>query len=392
MKIDVFCEVEKAREVWGPNHEYQLLKETLAQAQLADKAGFDCWWEVEHHTALEMSYSSAPEVLLTAIAARTNRMRIGHSVVLAPFNHPIRIAERTATLDLISDGRLEVGLGRSTIPEWRLFNVDPEQTREQLQELMRALPGMWTSDSFSLDGKYLQVKNANLIPKPLQKPHPPMWQAATTQDSFVMAGQNGVGILGVTLMTPLETMAGLLKSYRDALKDCEPAGHYVNEQTGVFTFVHVAETTRKAIENGAGEAVAWYVNTINVFFELAELRKKNMEQIKKSQEAGAGLRGQIDAPAADEEMSPERKAALDLIQRMADGEQLHPEEVYEVLSKQDSVIIGDPETCRRKMAHYRDIGVDSLLCFQQVGALQHEHIMDSIRLTGEHIVPYFSPK
>src|SRR5438876_295686 len=124
MKIDLFYEVEKA-DMRGPNAEYQLYKETLAQAELADRAGYDCWWEVEHHGGVEISHSSAPDLILTAISQRTRRMRVGHAVVLTPhrFAHPIRIAERAATLDLLSDGRLELGFGRSTIPEWRLFQI-----------------------------------------------------------------------------------------------------------------------------------------------------------------------------------------------------------------------------------------------------------------------------
>src|SRR6185312_8556751 len=178
MKIDVFCEVEKAG-LDGPGAEHRLLKETIAQAQLADQAGFDCWWEVEHHSAVEMSYSSAPDLMLTAIAARTQRMRVGHSAVLAPhqFSHPIRIAERAATLDLLSDGRLELGFARSTTPEWRLFQIPPEDTRAQLEETMRMVPRMWTEERFTYESPNFSIQNTPIIPKPYQKPHPPMWQA-----------------------------------------------------------------------------------------------------------------------------------------------------------------------------------------------------------------------
>jgi alkanesulfonate monooxygenase SsuD/methylene tetrahydromethanopterin reductase-like flavin-dependent oxidoreductase (luciferase family) len=395
MKIDVFCEVEKARTEWGPNHEYQLLKETLAQAELADRVGFDCWWEVEHHTAVEMSYSAAPDMILTAIAQRTKRMRVGHSAVLAPHNfaHPIRIAERAATLDLLSDGRLELGFARSTAPEWRVFEIDPACARAEMQETMRMVPQMWLNEKFSWSSDHFQIKDAQIIPKPLQRPHPPLWQACSSPDSFMMAASNGVGALGVTLLTPLEGMAGLLQMYREGIKDCDPAGAYVNNQTGVFTFVHVAETTKKAIENGAAEAAAWYINTIVRFFELEEQLKAlegRVEEVTHSDPAGQGLRGAISAPGAEQ---PAGAAdAMQLIGRLARDEEVSGEEVYEILGSQDSIIIGDPETCRKKMAHYRDIGVDRLLCFQQVGALKHEDILDSIRLVGQHLVPYFSPK
>ncbi|MBN9494642.1 LLM class flavin-dependent oxidoreductase [bacterium] len=388
MKIDVFCEVEKAA-LEGPGGEHRLLKETLAQAQLADQAGFDCWWEVEHHGAVEMSYSSAPDLMLTAIAARTQRMRVGHSAVLAPhrFSHPIRIAERAATLDLLSDGRLEVGFARSTTPEWRLFQIPPEDTRAQLEETMRMVPRMWTEERFTYESPNFSINNAPIIPKPYQKPHPPMWQASSSPDSFAMAARCGVGALGVTLLTPIEGMAALLQTYRDAIKDAEPAGKFVNNQAGVFTFVHCAETTKKAIENGAAQAAAWYINTMVRFFELEQMMRDLEDRTKDV--AGSGLVGQIqsDTPPAEDD-----GGALRLIGRLAHGEDISGEEAYEILGKQDSIIIGDPETCLKKMKHYRDIGVDRLLCFQQVGGLSHEAIMESIRLVGKHAVPYFSPK
>jgi alkanesulfonate monooxygenase SsuD/methylene tetrahydromethanopterin reductase-like flavin-dependent oxidoreductase (luciferase family) len=388
MKIDVFCEVEKAA-LEGPGGEHRLLKETLAQAQLADQAGFDCWWEVEHHGAVEMSYSSAPDLMLTALAARTQRMRVGHSAVLAPhrFSHPIRIAERAATLDLLSDGRLEVGFARSTTPEWRLFQIPPEDTRAQLEETMRMVPRMWTEERFTYESPNFSINNAPIIPKPYQKPHPPMWQASSSPDSFAMAARCGVGALGVTLLTPIEGMAALLQTYRDAIRDAEPAGKFVNNQAGVFTFVHCAETTKKAIENGAAQAAAWYINTMVRFFELEQMMRDLEDRTKDV--AGSGLVGQIqsDTPPAEDD-----GGALRLIGRLAHGEDISGEEAYEILGKQDSIIIGDPETCLKKMKHYRDIGVDRLLCFQQVGGLSHEAIMESIRLVGKHAVPYFSPK
>jgi alkanesulfonate monooxygenase SsuD/methylene tetrahydromethanopterin reductase-like flavin-dependent oxidoreductase (luciferase family) len=399
MKIDMFCEVEKARP-WGPNHEYELLRETLAQAKLADKMGYDCWWEVEHHTWEEGSYSSAPEILLTAISQHTQRMRIGHGVILTPhkFIHPIRIAERTSTLDLLSDGRLEVGFGRSTIPEWRLFGIDPDETREQLEESMRMVPEMWTQDRFTYKSANFEINDRAIIPKPLQKPHPPMWMASTSQNSFEMAGHLGVGVLGVTLLTPLEAMAGLLQSYREAIRTAKPAGKFVNEQTAVFTFVHCADSIDQAIANGAAEAAAWYINTIQDFFELRQQRERQQREIEAKLEksapadaAGEGLRTGLANPKAAPGTAPQNPAA-EIIARLNEGDKISGGEIFDVLGKEDSMVIGDPETIRKKMSHYRDAGVDRLLCFQQVGGLPHSAIMKSIQMIGEEVIPYFSPK
>ena len=145
MKIDIFCEVQKAKESWGEDHEQVLIQETLEQARLADELGYSCWWEVEHHAAGIFSHSSAPEIMLTTIANQTKNLRVGHAAVLAPFNfnHPVRVAERAAFLDHVSQGRLEVGLARSTAPEWRLFNIPPDDARDQMQEAFEMLPKIW---------------------------------------------------------------------------------------------------------------------------------------------------------------------------------------------------------------------------------------------------------
>jgi alkanesulfonate monooxygenase SsuD/methylene tetrahydromethanopterin reductase-like flavin-dependent oxidoreductase (luciferase family) len=402
VEIDIFCEVEKAN--LRPGEEGQLLRETLAQAELADKMGYGCWWEVEHHGAVEMSYSSAPEVILSAIAQRTKRIRIGHAAALAPhnINHPIRIAERAATLDLLSNGRLEMGFARSTVPEWRTFQIDPTDTRRQQIETMRMVPQMWTQERFSWDGDEIKIKDLSVIPKPQQKPHPPMWSMATSEDGFKVAGEAGVGVVGVTLMLPLDTMAQLFKTYREALKTADPVGSFVNAQTGVFTFVHCAETMDQAIQNGAAAAMAWYQNAIVKFFELKELLLQQEQAVLDSMEtagghggvkleAGAGLIGDI-RPEGVNEQDELTQATLRIVGRLARGEEITNEEVYNVLNKQDSVIIGDPPTVRRKMERYRDIGTDRLLCFQQVGGLAHSAVMDSIRLVGEEVIPYLAPK
>jgi alkanesulfonate monooxygenase SsuD/methylene tetrahydromethanopterin reductase-like flavin-dependent oxidoreductase (luciferase family) len=402
VEIDIFCEVEKAG--LRPGEEGQLLRETLAQAELADKMGYGCWWEVEHHGAVEMSYSSAPEVILSAIAQRTKRIRIGHAAALAPhnINHPVRVAERAATLDLLSNGRLEMGFARSTVPEWRTFQIDPSDTRRQQIETMRMVPQMWTQERFSWDGEDIKIKDLSVIPKPQQKPHPPMWSMATSEDGFKVAGEAGVGVVGVTLMLPLDTMAQLFQTYRTALKTADPVGSFVNAQTGVFTFVHCAETMDKAIENGAAAAMAWYQNAIVKFFELKELLLQQEQAVLAGLaeagghggvklDAGAGLIGDI-RPEGINEQDELTQATLRIVGRLARGEEITNEEVYNVLNKQDSVIIGDPPTVRRKMERYRDIGTDRLLCFQQVGGLAHSAVMDSIRLVGEEVIPYLAPR
>ncbi|WP_035279974.1 LLM class flavin-dependent oxidoreductase, partial [Actinokineospora spheciospongiae] len=174
MKIDIFNEIQNPRP-WGPDQEQLRFRQALAQAELADELGYGCWWQVEHHGAEEFSLSSAPEMVLAAISQRTSRIRLGHSAVLAPsrFNHPIRVAERAATLDHLSGGRVELGLTRSTVPEWRLFNIDKDDVRPQTAAAFDMIPKMWTSDRFSHDGDGFTINDVPILPKPYQTPHPP---------------------------------------------------------------------------------------------------------------------------------------------------------------------------------------------------------------------------
>src|SRR3954463_6500518 len=167
---------------WDENEEYNTYHEALDQIELADKVGFDYVWEVEHHFLTEYSHSSAPEVFFGAISQRTQRIRLGHGVVLLPhrYNHPVRVAERAAVLDILSNGRVELGTGRSiTEQELGGFLIDPDETIGQWEESVRAIPQMWMKDKVSFDGKYLQMPERSVLPKPIQKPHPPLWHAAT---------------------------------------------------------------------------------------------------------------------------------------------------------------------------------------------------------------------
>jgi alkanesulfonate monooxygenase SsuD/methylene tetrahydromethanopterin reductase-like flavin-dependent oxidoreductase (luciferase family) len=243
MKFDLLYELQmpKPHDAWS---EYRCYHEALAQIELADRLGFDTVWEVEHHFLTEFAHSSAPEVFLSAVAQRTKRIRIGHGVVLLPhkFNHPIRIAERVAALDILSDGRVEFGTGRSSQYEQAGFEVDTETSREMWQESLEMIPRMWTEDPFQHRGRFVTVPPRSIVPKPLQKPHPPIWMAATSPQSWEIAGRNGIGILGLTIFVSVPQLEDRVRAYRQALTQAKPVGRFVNDKVGAFTIVHVAET------------------------------------------------------------------------------------------------------------------------------------------------------
>lgn len=396
MKFDIFCEIQRAG-TSTPEQERTLLADSLEEARAADQAGFETWWQVEHHGAPEFSYSAAPEVILAFIIANTRRMRVGHAGVLAPFriNGPLRVAERGATLDVLSGGRFELGLAKSGGKEWETFGVDPETAREELREAIRMIPQIWTEKNFSWNTKLYQMPEREIVPRPLQTPHPRIWQTASSPDSFRMAGELGVGCLGTTLLSPVSLMKSLFDEYDAGIAECDkPAGKTVNDQKGVFTFVHVAESRKAAIESGAARSALWYVNYAAVAFKVprniwydAIRAGLNPHLTRKSAQDIAALGG--DDPTSLE-IGPDEIPVIALLKRMAKGETVSNEEAHECLEALDSVVIGDVDHCKKKAAKYADIGTDRLLCMVQFGAVPHEAVKRSIVLVGEHLIPHFA--
>ena len=216
MKFAIFYEITVPRK-WGPGAEARVFHEVVEQVQLAEQVGFDTFWTVEHHFLDEFSHCSAPEVLYGYIAAKTSKIRIGHGVRLlpAPYNHPARVAEMGATLDIMCNGRLEFGTGRSaTMLEMGGFGIDPADTRGMWEESLSMLPRMWQDDLFSHQGKYFSVPPRHVIPKPVQKPHPPLWMACTSPTSHELAGKKGLGLLSFTLALNLQEVGRRVQRIR----------------------------------------------------------------------------------------------------------------------------------------------------------------------------------
>ena len=255
MKFGLFYELSVPRP-WDRESEREVYNRALEQVVLADELGFDQVWAVEHHFLEEYSHCPAPELFLTACAMRTKKMRVGHGIIVCvpEFNHPIKIAERTAVLDILSGGRLEVGTGRSaTWTEVGAFGIDPDSTKEMCDEVIRAIPKMWTEDEFEWHGKYFSMPPRNVLPKPIQDPHPPMWVAVSSPETAVQAAERGIGMLGVTLGTPADYRR-LVADYRRIIRYCDPVGKFVNDQVGAFTIVHCAASEEQARANGGHDA------------------------------------------------------------------------------------------------------------------------------------------
>src|ERR1700733_4993673 len=205
MKFGGFYELQHPRP-WQAGSEHALIKNAPEQVELSDRLGFDYIWATEHHFLEEYAHSSAPEVFLAACSQRTKTARIGHGIVQMPpyINHPARVAERIATLDLISDGRVDYGIGAgASETELGGFGVPQEEKKAMMLEGARTVIRMLTEDPFAgCDGKYFKMPARNIVPKPLQKPHPPLGLAFSNRPSIRQAARRGIGALTFSFVGP----------------------------------------------------------------------------------------------------------------------------------------------------------------------------------------------
>jgi alkanesulfonate monooxygenase SsuD/methylene tetrahydromethanopterin reductase-like flavin-dependent oxidoreductase (luciferase family) len=373
MKFDLLYELQTPKP-HDDRSEYRITHEALEQTELADRLGYDTVWAVEHHFLTEFAHSSAPEVFLSAAAARTKRIRIGHGVVLLPhkFNHPIRVAERVAALDILSGGRVEFGTGRSSQYEQAGFEVDTDLSREMWQESLEIIPRMWTEDPFEYRGRFVSIPSRSIVPKPLQKPHPPIWMAATSPQSWEIAGRNGTGVLGLTIFVSVPQLEERVRAYRAALRQAKPVGKFVHDRVGAFTIVHVAETKEQAIRNGGPDAALNYL--LYAFRVLG---------------GGADPQGGMQRERVAEEIAstPYRDLLAKeypLIVKMQKGEC-----TFDDLDQEDMVIVGDVDHVVRKVERYRKAGLDHFIALMQADRIPHEQVLRSIELFATEVMPRF---
>lgn len=357
MKAGLIYEIESVKP-HEPDHERRVFWETMEQIELADRLGFDSVWIVEHHFLSEFSYCSAPEVFLACVSQRTSRIRLGHGVVVLPFNHPVRVAERIATLDIMSAGRVEFGTGRATtMTEIGGFGMQPAETRPRWSEAIEMIPRMWREEPFGHRGRFWTVDPpVSIIPKPIQKPHPPLWVAATNPATFELAGQRGLGVLCFTLGVALEEVARRLALYRAAIARAHPVGLSINNQVSMNIMGLVGDDPLNS-EAVAREAVLWYVRR---GFEIVATVAK----------------------AAPDEPS---YAYLERAGRFK------PDEIgadfYNYLKQADLIAVGAPEQALRIARRYHDLGADQVLFFLQYGRIEHRRIMRAIELIAERALP-----
>jgi alkanesulfonate monooxygenase SsuD/methylene tetrahydromethanopterin reductase-like flavin-dependent oxidoreductase (luciferase family) len=349
VKFGVFYELQLPKP-WQPDDEFELIQNALEQVELADGLGYDYAWEVEHHFLEEYSHSSAPEVFLAAASQRTKNIRLGHGIVQLPTNHPARVVERVSTLDLISGGRVEFGVGEgSSITELHPFDRRFRDKRVVWEDAMRCIMPMFWNEGWEYHGEYFDFPLRNVIPKPRQKPHPPLWVACSQLETIMMAGERGIGALGFQFVSAEAAHAWVNAYYNAFTKRQQKLADYAtNPNIAVVSQFMCAATDEEARARADG----------STFFQFA-LRFYNTH-------------GPVEPGTTslwDEyqewKQSPKGQAA------------------------QHGGLIGSPETIRRKLRKFESTNVDQVILLNQAGRNRHDHICEALEMFAREIMPEF---
>ena len=377
MKFGIFYEHQLPRP-WGEDSEYQLLQDALEQCELADKLGFDYVWEVEHHFLEEYSHSSAPEVFLAAVSQRTKRIKLGHGIVQTPppFNHPARIAERVATLDLISDGRAQFGTGEAgSEAELGGFMIDPAQKRAMWEEGTRVALRCMTETPFTgHHGDYVTMPPRNVVPKPRQKPHPPVWVACSRRDTIHLAAQKGIGALTFAFIDPEEATHWVTDYYETFENECVPIGDVVNPNVACVTTFMCAPTEEEAIARGTAGA-NFFGYSLGHYYVFGQ-HQPGVTDVWAEFEQRRAEHGYDPEAVRNAAENPERLGAT-AIQQGVSG-------------LRGSV--GTPDQIREYLNRYEELGVDQVIFVSQAGRNRHEDIMESLELFGKTVLPEFAER
>jgi alkanesulfonate monooxygenase SsuD/methylene tetrahydromethanopterin reductase-like flavin-dependent oxidoreductase (luciferase family)/putative sterol carrier protein len=372
MRFGLFYEHQLPRP-WDGDSEERLLQDALDQVQLADELGYDSVWEVEHHFLEEYSHSPASEVFLAACSQRTKNLRLGFGIVAIPpgYQHPARVAEKVATLDLVSRGRCEFGSGEtSSGAELGGFGVDRETKRQQWDEALDAVTRMFVEEPFAgYDGRFFTMPIRNVVPKPRQKPHPPLWVACSRRETIRLAAEKGIGALSFSFVEPEEAKEWVDEYYDIiASERCMPAGFAVNPNVAVVLPMMCAQDEAEAIERGIdgahffGYSLAHYY----VFGDHHPGRTNIWEEFQQRRDE-VGFARHIVTP----DQAP---LGLKIMQQGMGSLR---------------GAIGTPEQIADLVRRYEKAGVDQVIFVSQAGENRHEHICESLELVAEQVLPEF---
>ena len=374
MRFGIFYEHQNPRPWTGERTDHQLLKDALEQVVLADKIGIDHVWQVEHHFLEEYSHGSAPEVFLAAAAMRTERIRLGHGIVQIPprVNHPARVAERVATLDLVADGRVDFGTGEaSSGAELGGFLVDRAQKRAMWEDAMDAIARMFVEEPFAgWNSEFFSMPPRNVVPKPLQRPHPPLWVACSRRETIHLAARNGIGALSFSFVEP-EDAGKWVDEYYAIIEsnECMPVGFAVNPNVAVVLPMMIHEDEATAIERGI-DGAHFFGYSLAHYYGLGD-HQPGRTSVWDEFLANRDQRG-----FARDLITPDAAPLAVKIMQAGLGS------LRGAIGSADQVL----DLCRR----YEAVGVDQVIFVMQAGPNKHEHIMDSLQLFGDKVLPHFT--
>ncbi len=349
MKFGIFYEHQLPRP-WAAGDEHRLFQNSLDQIELADKLGFDYAWEVEHHFMEEYSHSASPEVFLGAASQRTKNIRLGHGIIQLTTNHPARVAERVATLDLVSNGRVEMGLGEgSSVTELHPFNLRFRDKRLVWEDAVRCTLPMFYNHGWEYEGDYFHFPKRAVVPKPLQTPHPPLWVACSQLDTIKYSAHRGMGALCFKFVDLDASRAWVNAYYNTYLNHLEPLTDYAtNPNLAVVSGFMCAETDEEAWRKADG----W------TFFQFA-LRLYGKE-------------------------GPFEPGEVNFWERYQEWKQ-----TPEGQKRSGSELIGSPDTIRERLNELKEANVDQVILLNQAGKNTHEDICDSLELFAREVMPEF---
>jgi alkanesulfonate monooxygenase SsuD/methylene tetrahydromethanopterin reductase-like flavin-dependent oxidoreductase (luciferase family) len=391
MKFGLFYELQLPKpadeEQWNPDDERKIYHDMLDQVALADSLGFDYVFEVEHHFLEEYSHSSAPEMMMAALSQRTKNIRLGHGIVLTPpaYNPPARVAERISALDIISNGRVEFGSGESA-SEMELggFGVQRQLKKAMWEEATREITNMMVQTPYpGFEGAYFSMPSRNVIPKPLQKPHPPLWVAASRRETTMVAARLGMGSLGFGFETPEELGERALEYYRLVREELMPIGHAINPALAVLNTFMMADTDEEAMRRSAN-GPAFFSYSLGYYYNPA---------VGGNHKPGGSnvYRDFLGRSGETATMQAQRGGFLSPAE-IASGE---PEdEIQKALYRaaRSGNAIGAVETLRKTLLKYEAQHLDVMIFVAQCGDRKHEDIMESIETFGRSLLPEFKER
>lgn len=362
-----------------------VLSETMEQCILADQVGFDYLWFVEHHFLTGFSASPAPDLVYAALSQRTEHIRLGLGVVILPYHHPNRVAERVAMLDHLSKGRVDFGTGRSAPYELTGMGVDPRDSRDMWEESLTMVPKIWASDLFSYEGKFWTVPERQILPKPFQDPHPPIWVAALQPATYEIAASKGIGVLAFGSSAP-QALAPYVQAYKENVVKASPVGSFINNQWASSTLGICLEDDQEAKELGAkslktffGPDRPYVQGQKDIYAQLLEKWGGVPEHLKQNFSRYVSTNDE-DAPAND---------VLDFSGGVAIAHKTWDALDADTLSDRAVVIAGNPDSCIEALKKHEATGIDQMMIMMQTETIPHDKVLKSIELFGKYVIPEF---